>query len=146
MIVFDTNVLSEISSINPDPAITEWSSSLDHPVYITAITVAEMRYGVVRLPEGKRKDALDKMVEIAIDLYHSEGRVLPFDESSTPYYARVLSARQKAGKPTSMADAQIAAICMANGFALATRNEKDFAETGVKVVNPWTEQQPNTRP
>lgn len=137
MIVLDTNVVSELIKYSPEPAVRDWSKALTIPVFITAVTVAEMRAGVALLPDGKRKREVRAGAEKLIAGYYTFDSILPFDAGCTEQYAQVIAARQKSGEPIGVADAQIAAICLANGFALATRNEKDFAETGVEVINPW---------
>ncbi|WP_190818680.1 type II toxin-antitoxin system VapC family toxin [Saccharopolyspora pogona] len=105
-------------------------------VATTAITAAELLYGVSRLPDGHRKTALTAAVHALInDDFH--GRVELFDELAATHYAVVVSERDQLGRPISAADAQIAAICRARGATLATRNIKDFEETGVELVNPW---------
>jgi predicted nucleic acid-binding protein len=102
----------------------------------TAITAAELLYGVTRLPDGRRKMTLSAAVHGLINEdFH--GRVAPFDASAAAQYALVVGSREKLGRPISAADAQIAAICRARQVALATRNTKDFEHTGVELVNPW---------
>jgi hypothetical protein len=136
-VILDTNVLSELVRDRPDPAVVAW---LDHrparSVGTTAITVAELRYGIERLPDGRRKAALASAVEdmVTRDL---DGRVADFDLSATREYALVATARERSGRPIATADAQIAGICRARGATLATRNTRDFVATGVELVDPF---------
>ncbi|BDZ61565.1 toxin FitB [Demequina sediminis] len=140
MIVLDTNVISEIFRARPDPGVMAWLQALEGDVAITAVTMAEMWAGIGRLPAGARKDALAARVGAAIEPYRGSGSVLPFDDAAAVHYADVLVSRDRAGAPISMADAQIAAICRAHGATCATRSVKDFADTGISLVDPWAPQ------
>lgn len=137
MIVLDTNVLSEITRQSPDADVLAWLDSLPAAeVATTAITAAELLYGVTRLPGGHRKSALTTAIHALINEdFH--GRVEPFDAPAAAQYAAVVSEREQLGRPVSAADAQIAAICRARRATLATRNIKDFEGTGIELVNPW---------
>ena len=137
MIVLDTNVISELSRRVPDPGVLSWLDSLAvSDVATTAITAAELRYGVARLPDGHRKRELTVMIEgILTEDFH--GRVLPFDERSSVQYADIVTGRERIGRPIGVADAQIAAVCRDLNAILATRNTADFEETGIELINPW---------
>lgn len=136
MIVVDTNVISELMKPAPSAKVVEWETSRDAAsFYTTAITVAEVMFGVQRLPTGRRRDLLRSSAE---DVFASFGRnVLSFDSAAAQAYAELVSARERAGTPMDAFDAQIAAICRVHGAALATRNVKDFQDTGVELVDPW---------
>ena len=137
MIILDTNVVSELARQVPDPGVLAWLDSLEiSEVATTAITAAELRYGVARLPEGHRKRELTVMIRgiLTEDFY---GRVLPFDERASVRYADIATGRERMGRPIGVADAQIAAICRDSGATLATRNTPDFEETGIKLIDPW---------
>lgn len=140
MIVLDTNVISEIFRPTPEDRVVEWLESLTGDVALTSVTLAELLAGVRRLPRGRRKDALSGRIEAALEPYRGSRSVLPFDDLAADRYADVLVAREAAGSAISTADAQIAAICLAHGATCATRNVKDFAHTGVELVDPWTVQ------
>jgi predicted nucleic acid-binding protein len=138
VIVLDTNVVSELMRQSPDDGVVRWVDRYPaDEVFITAVTAAELCHGVARLPEGQRKNVLAAMVSelLTEDL---RGQILPFDAPAAEYYARVASARADLGRPIAMADAQIAAICRRYAACLATRNTKDFADTGVMVLDPWS--------
>ncbi|MCJ1712767.1 type II toxin-antitoxin system VapC family toxin [Curtobacterium sp. VKM Ac-2922] len=137
MIVLDTNVLSELFRPTPDDAVVEWVTTLTGKVAITAITVAELLAGVRRLDDGRRKTALGQAIGGVLDDYDARGAILPFDSVAAEHYADVVVGRLRAGLPISTADAQIAAICRARAATCATRNTKDFAGTGIDLVNPW---------
>lgn len=138
MIVLDTNIISELFRPTPDPRVIAWVESLTDDVAITTITLAELLAGVRRLPLGRRKSDLEAALGAALEPYRNTSSLLVFDDEAAEEYAEVLLAREQAGLPISTPDAQIAAICRANGAICATRNEKDFIETGVRVLNPWT--------
>ena len=137
MIVLDTNVVSELMRKDADAEVVAWVDR--HPgdqVFITAVTAAELLYGVARLPDGRRKQALAVKVRDLID-EDFEDQVLPFSSDSARHYAEIVASRERLGKPINMADAQIAAICRQYDLGLGTRNTKDFADTGIRVLNPW---------
>lgn len=137
MIVLDTNVLGELTRPNPALAVPEWVDV--HPeseLATTSVTLAESLYGVARLPNGRRKAELERVVAAIFDRFRS--RIWSFDASAASEYADLVAARYRAGRPISFEDAQIAAICRSRGAVLATRSVKDFEGVGVEVVNPWT--------
>lgn len=107
-------------------------------VAITTITLAELLAGVRRLPPGWRRAGPKTAIDGALRPYRGSRSLLGFDEASAEAYAEMFVAREQAGLPIGMADAQIAAICRANDAICATRNMKDFSGTGVKLINPWT--------
>ena len=139
MKILDTNVVSELIRPNRDENVVAWVDA--QPLaefFVTAITAAELRYGVAKMPSGKWKKALEADVD-AILQQEFAGRILPFDANAAVEYAAIVSARRTLGKPISQFDAQIAAIARANGAAaIVTRNVDDFAKTGVTVINPWS--------
>ena len=137
MIVFDTNVVSELMRPEPAAAVVDWVDRQPAAdVYLTAITVAELLYGVARLPEGRRKTDIAERVE-AILSEDFEHRVVAFDETAAAHYADIVVRRERGGRPISTADAQIAATCRSHGAVLATRNVDDFAGASVSIIDPW---------
>lgn len=137
MIVLDTNVISELMRLEPEPAVVAWVDRQPaEEVFLTAVTLAELLYGIARLPDGRRKTTLAEQLEVMIaeDFDH---RVAGFDEAAAAHYADIVVQRERAGRPISAADAQIAAVCRSHGAALATRNSPDFSGTGITVVDPW---------
>lgn len=136
MIVVDTNVTSEI--MRPDPAapVLAWLAEQPaHDLYSTAIAVAEIGYGIARLPKGQRKDLLHATASEVFSSFSD--RILAFDAPAAAHYAEVVVERERSGAPISGFDAQIASICMSLGATLATRNTKDFADVGIDLTNPW---------
>ncbi|WP_048308837.1 type II toxin-antitoxin system VapC family toxin [Halomonas sp. PR-M31] len=137
MIVLDTNVLSELMRPVPDDRVVNWLDRQNSTaVTISAITVAEILYGIERLPGGKRKRDLAAM---AAAMFEEEfaGRILSFDSEAAVHYAEQVAASESAGRQVQMADAQIAAICIRHEAVLATRNIKDFETLGIGTINPW---------
>ncbi|HEX4259140.1 MAG TPA: type II toxin-antitoxin system VapC family toxin [Streptosporangiaceae bacterium] len=137
MIILDTNVISELARHVPDSGVLAWLDSLEiSEVATTAVTAAELRYGVARLPDGHRKRELTAVIRgiLAEDFY---GRVLPFDEHASVWYAEIVTGRERIGRPIGVADAQIAAICGDSSATLATRNTSDFEEAGIELIDPW---------
>lgn len=136
MIVLDTNVISELARPAPDDRVVAWVNAQDDTA-LTATTVAELLYGVARLPDGARKARLSEGIRGMID-EDLGGRVLAFDRAAAAHYADIAARRDGAGRPIGLADGQIAAICRARGAALATRNVRDFENAGITVIDPWT--------
>ena len=137
MIVLDTNVLSEVLRPAPDAGIQAWlRSQAPASVFTTAITQAEIMYGIAIMPKGQRQATL---LTVATLIFEDEfrGRVLPFDSDAADIYAAIASGRRQAGQPISLPDGQIAAITQARGGRLATRNVSDFTNCGIDIVNPW---------
>jgi hypothetical protein len=137
VIILDTNVVSELMKADPFPAVFTWVSR--HPpadLFTSTMTMAEVLYGIERLPHGKRRDQLLREAE-SIFVEDFAGRILPFDESSARMFALVAAERRGLGRPINEPDAQIAAIARANHAMLATRNTNDFEGCRVRLVNPW---------
>lgn len=137
MIVLDTNVVSELMRPTPSTTMLQWlAAQPDAELHTTTITLAEVRYGIARLPEGRRKARMHQNAEEAFAMFPEE--LLPFDVAAAEEYAKIVAARDQAGRPIDAFDAQIAAICRATGSRLATRNGKDFADIGLDVIDPWS--------
>ena len=135
MIVLDTNVLSEPLKQRPDERVLAWLASLDEEAGVTAISVGELLTGVRALPSGRRRAGLLEAIESTLGAF--AGSVLAYDEAAARQYARLQESRRGAGRPLAVEDGMIAAICVARGATLATRNTSDFAGLGLKLVDPW---------
>jgi hypothetical protein len=136
MIIVDTNVISELMREHPAPAVSQWMAGRkENDLRTTSVSASEILYGVERLPDGRRKDALRASATRILDGFGQQ--ILPFDLPSAREYAVVVCRRAEMGLPISGSDAQIAAICRVHRAALATRNGPDFAGTGVSLINPW---------
>ena len=138
MIILDTNVVSELLLVLPNPLVLQWIEKQSPPaLQTTAVTEAELRLGAAILPLGKRKTHLTKLIEDTLREDFPE-RILSFDSAAAVLYADICAHRRSLGRPISQLDAQIAAICKARGATLATRNSADFADIGLKLINPWS--------
>lgn len=137
MILLDTNVISEPLRRAPDARVINWidAQSLE-TLFLSAITVAELRFGVANLPVGKRRDELQNSLENQI-LPLFAGRVRPFDMDCTTAYAELMAKTKSAGLAIAAADGYIAAIAATNRFSVATRDVSPFQAAGVNVINPW---------
>jgi len=138
VIILDTNILSELMRPDGSPAVVEWLDAQPAAdLAVTAITVAEVFHGVRRLADGRRKVAL----EAAATRVFEEDLVqaaLPFDHAAALVYADIVVQRERAGRPISTADAQIAAIARQHSARLATRNVRDFDGLGLDLIDPWS--------
>lgn len=137
MILLDTNVVSEPLRYAPEASVVNWiDAQLLETLYLSAITVAELRAGVALLPSGKRRTGLHESLEKRV-LPLFTGRVLAFDLACTQAYAKLMAKARRAGLAMAAADGYIAAIAAANGFAVATRDTSPFEVAGATVINPW---------
>ena len=136
MIILDTNVVSELMRPEPAPQVARWVRDLDRrELRTTVITLAEIRYGISRLPDGRRKPVL---LAAADDVFSTfEDQVLPVDTAAAEHYAAIASTRERAGKPIAGFDALIAAVYRCQGVALATRNVSDFDKPESRFIDPW---------
>lgn len=136
MNIVDTNVVSELMRPVPSLALATWVRSHGATeLYTTSITLAEILYGIERLRHGRRKDLLRTAANDVFSAFAEH--VLAFDMPAAAEYARIVTHRKHAGLPIDGFDAQIAAVCRMHDAALATRNVKDFHDTGIHVVDPW---------
>lgn len=137
MVLLDTTVISELMRSSPDPAVEAWIEGRPAvSLFFSAVGEAELRYGVTIMPAGRRRDRLAAEIE-AMLREDFEGRVLPFDSDAARAYAEIAASRRAAGRSVPQTDCQIAAIAQAHGMAVATRNVRDFADTGIDVIDPW---------
>ena len=138
MIVLDTNIVSELMHVAPDPVVVSWLDAQQaRTLHITAVTAAELLFGVDRMPSGKRRTRIASAIADMLENDFAD-RVLPFDVMSALEYGRVVAHREQLGHPIGMADAMIAATAVSAGANLfATRNTKDFIDIDLPLINPW---------
>ena len=137
MIVLDTNVVSEPLKPRPSPTVLGWLDAQEpQTLYITSVTLAELLSGVAALPAGRRRNALERaMTDQVLALFGP--RVLPFDTRAAQAFAKNHASAQSQGNPIGFADCAIASIASAHGYALATRNTRDFKGVEVALIDPW---------
>ena len=137
MILLDTNVMSEPLRHAPEPRVIAWLDAQPmETLFLSAITVAELRAGVALLPAGRRRTGLQENLEKRVLPLFAD-RVLPFDLACTQAYAALMAEARTSGRAIAAADGYIAAIAVANGFAVATRDTGPFEAAGAAVINPW---------
>lgn len=137
MFILDTNVLSELLKPLPDAAVVEWVEKQPRSqVFTTAITQAEIAYGLALLPKSAHRQ---KLSSAALAIFDEElaDKVLPFDYRAASHYGDIAARRRAAGRPISQLDAMIASIVHAHQGSLATRNVKDFVDCEIAMINPW---------
>ena len=139
MIILDTNVISDMIGPAPSPAVAAWVfRQPPGDMFVSAVTEAELRYGVEIMPQGRRRDRY--LAEID-GLLHAEfaGRILPFDSVAAQTYATIAAERRAAGRPIAPFDCQIAAIARSLAASVATRDAGGFEGCGIDVIDPWTD-------
>ena len=137
MIVLDTNVISETFRPTPDAGVLAWLD--DQPresLFTTTPSVAEIRYGIVRLAKGRRRVQLMSLYEQMIGKF--DQRILPFDFAAAEVFSELFVERVKGGRSAGIFDLAIAAVAKSRGAAVATRNITHFDMIGIPVINPWS--------
>ena len=137
MILLDANVVSEPLKLNGDVGVLTWiDAQLVETLYLSTISLAELRFGIAALPLGKRRDTLHTSLEQRI-LPLFVGRILPFDMAASEAYAALRARARTQGKAISPADGYIAATAASHGLIVATRDTGPFEAAGLTVINPW---------
>ena len=135
--ILDTNVISEAAKLQMDVRVREWFiSQAAGSLYTTAVNLAEVSYGIEKMPDGRRKTEVREDMETFFKR-HFQNRILPFDEQVARTYGRILADARARGRSILIADGQIAAIAQSRGLTVATRDTGPFEAAGVPVVNPW---------
>jgi toxin FitB len=139
MILLDTNVISELWKAEPNPNVLRWlDEQLVETLYLSAVTVAELRLGLAVMPAGKRRQTfIDRLEREVLPFFGL--RVLPFDMASAQSYATLVATARANGQAVGIADGYIAAIAHVRSLCVATRDVSPFKAVGVDVVNPWVE-------
>ena len=137
MILLDTNVVSEAIRPEPFPMVLSWLDAQSHgTLFLSSITVAELLFGIGALPEGRRKDMLTDRIGGLLDQF--AGRVLSFDTTAAQCFADLAVKARQDGRGFPVPDGYIAAIAAAQGFAVASRDNRAFMAAGLTVIDPWT--------
>lgn len=135
--LLDTNVVSEWVKPRPDAGVVQWLTEVDEDeVFISAVTIAEIRHGIQRMARGVRRDRLDLWLSEELPV-RFDARVLPIDAQVADEWGRVMARSQEIGRPAGVMDAFVAATTKRHDLTLATRNVTDFEALGIQVVNPW---------
>jgi len=139
MIVLDTNVVSEFMTSPPAESVSAWLNAQNAAIlYFTTISVAEISFGLRMMPDGKRRRLLASRFEQFI-VAAFKSRILSFDENAARAYGEIRGHRKELGRPMSNFDGQIASIAKTRGFAIATRNIKDFENCELELINPFSD-------
>jgi predicted nucleic acid-binding protein len=137
MFILDTNVISETLRPAPSQAVLRWLEAQPRSqLFTTAITRAEILYGITRLPKSTRRGKLASATREIFD-EEFEGKVLPFDSQAADCYAEIAALRRSTGRPISQMDAMIAGVARAHHAHLITRNGRDFEDCDIDLVDPW---------
>ncbi len=140
MILLDTNVISEPLKLTANAGVLTWiDAQIIETLYLSTITLAELRFGIAALPAGKRRDTLQTSLEQRI-LPLFAGRILPFDAAAAEAYALLRTRAREQGKAIAPADGYIAATASSHGLIVATRDTSPFEAVGLTVINPWNTQ------
>jgi predicted nucleic acid-binding protein len=135
VIFLDTNVISEAARPKPDAQVISWLSAQDPSLALSAVALAEIAFGIARTPEAERARRLSQFLEAVRARF--AGRIFAFDEECAVIYGTLMASRSRSGRPMAVPDGMIAAIALRHRATLATRNESDFAEIGLAIINPW---------
>jgi len=137
LILLDTNVISEPLRLKPDPAVVAWiDEQVIETLFLSTISVTEMRYGIVVLPDGKKRQGLrTSLDEHILPLF--ESRILPFDLAAAELCAELRARARASGEGVGSTDSFIAAIAASRGLTVATRDLQPFKAMGVDVISPW---------
>ncbi|GAB2530537.1 type II toxin-antitoxin system VapC family toxin [Paramicrobacterium agarici] len=135
MIIVDTNVWSESLRPQPDQAVLAWLREQHREAHLAVTTVHELQFGVLNMPEGARKESLERAVSRM--LVQLAPRVISYDYAAAIAHAELRHHARETGRAISSEDGQILAIAALNGASIATRNVRDFDGFGVPIVNPW---------
>ena len=137
MITLDTNVMSSVMNDTPDEAVVYWLDRQPRlSLWITSITVLEIRFGLAIMAAGRRRSRLNEAFEIAVN-EKLDRRIISFDEVSAEAAAALMAIRQQRGRSGELRDALIAGIALAHRATLATRNTRHFNDLSIPIVNPW---------
>lgn len=135
--LLDTNVIAEGGKPRPEPGVMNWLASMDESqLFLSIVSLAELRHGIERLEPGRRKSALDAWLVEELPLRFDD-RLLPLDAGAADHWGRIVASAQAAGRPIGAMDAFLAATAAQHQLTLVTRNVADFEMTGVRLFNPW---------
>jgi len=136
--LLDTNVISEPTKVRPNRGVLSWLAAVNEDsVFLSVVTVTEIRYGIERLAPGKRRSRLDIWLQKEL-IPRFEGRVLAIDLEIADACGRLVARSESAGRQLEPRDAYLAATAEVHGLALVTRNISDFEAVVENLVVPWS--------
>jgi|SRR5580700_7232919 predicted nucleic acid-binding protein len=136
--LLDTNVVSESTKPNPNPGMVAWLAGVEEEsVFLSVITLTELRYGVERMASGRRKKRLDRWLQQELPL-RFDGRILPIDVQVADTSGKLVAHTESLGRPIEARDAFIAATAQVYRLTLVTRNASHFETTVKSILTPWT--------
>jgi toxin FitB len=135
--ILDTNVISELVTVRPNAKVTDWIEAIDPElVYLSVITIGELKKGIEKLPNSARKTQLDSWLQEDL-LVRFEDHILNVDAGTMQVWGSLSARLESIGRPISAMDSLLAATALQRQYTLVTRNSADFSETGVSLLNPW---------
>jgi predicted nucleic acid-binding protein len=135
MFVADTDLISELRQKRPNPKVLQWLRDHDDELFLTAITIGEIKKGVELYPDGRKKSELSAWLDGLLQDF--EGYILEYSRDEALVWGTLYAKAQSAGRKPPAFDSLNAAIALRHGLTLVTRNENDYAGAAVKVFNPW---------
>lgn len=135
--LLDTNTISELVSVKPQPSVLEWIEAAEESrLYLSVMTLGEIRQGVTALPQSKKRTRLETWLEVDL-LTRFAGRILAIDQAVADRWGRIMADAQARGLTLPVVDAMLAATALEHNLTAVTRNVSDFAVSGLSIINPW---------
>ena len=135
--LLDTNCISELVRLKPERRVMEWMEAADERLlYLSVMTLGEIRKGVARLAQSKRRTHLETWLEVDLQARFS-GRMIPIDSAIADRWGLLAAEAKRKGKALSVIDSLLAATALHHNLTVVSRNADDFTTTQVQVLNPW---------
>jgi predicted nucleic acid-binding protein len=135
--LLDTNCISELIRSNPEPRVMDWMRSADESLlYLSVLTLGEIRKGAAILPQSKRRTHLESWLEFDLQVRFS-GRILAIDNPVADRWGWLTAESERKGRPLAAIDGLLAATALQHGLTIVSRNVNDFASTNAPILNPW---------
>ena len=135
--LLDTNCISELIRSNPEPRVMDWMRSADESLlYLSVLTLGEIRKGAAILPQSKRRTHLESWLEFDLQVRFS-GRILAIDNPGADRWGWLTAESERKGRPLAAIDGLLAATALQHGLTIVSRNVTDFASTNAPILNPW---------